>query len=532
MSAKQNRWTPALSTVQIYNKEHLLLFEQWWKELGQLGNIKTYIQDQVLADAAKDCQLFASVSDSEKASLFFPVKEKLNCAIDLLQSFHEVGKNAHSPLLDEPATQQLLQECLDLIKTFYAQVNAALPQIEPKFTFSLSEAEIKSLVQQLYEKHQRTRIGSSLIPQDQIDQSCFNLQTSLNYIQQNFSAIRRTIFSIGRNLFFFASPECPNPFVITTSGKIYLILFDPLNNIGKGSVKRVFRCIDLASKQWVAAIKARTHFPDEDPATQVIFCKKTFFRLLFEGTIMKKLRGHEGIIQVYDMIPFKTSTFPEIFLFEELFEFQDLRQFLRIAIHMREIACSFSTAQQNQIALQLLKVLATIHSFQILHRSIKAANFLLQFDWDPQRLRIALTDFEDGCFLYQLERRKTIRWLSYNDSPEYAKMKLNNEQTDEEIIQCNNTPYDVWDMGLILYQLFLLKYPPWFTIPEEDRTSFIAMLEPSWAKKDVGDHPMAPLILALLNTDPQKRLTAEQALRLLERMLSASSTGNGPDGMV
>ncbi|MBS0650217.1 MAG: protein kinase [Verrucomicrobia bacterium] len=219
------------------------------------------------------------------------------------------------------------------------------------------------------------------------------------------------------------------------------------------------------------------------------------------------------------MIPFQVSSFPELFLFEELFEYEDLNQFLGLAIHGRNRACSLSNDQQNQIVLQLLKTLETIHRSKIVHRSIDAANFFLKFDWDPKLIRITITDFEDSCFLDDIERRKSIRPLSFNHSPEYAKMTLDEQRTDDEIIRCNSTPYDVWDMGLILYQLLLLKYPPWFLIPKEDHTPFIANLAPGWAQDEVGDHPMAPLILGMLEVDPAKRLAAEEALQLAERLI-------------
>lgn len=414
----------------------------------------------------------------------------------------------------------MFKECLDQIKPLYALIDTALSQIESKHHFPLSQEEIESFVQQLREKHQKTKIGSSPITPDQIDQSCNNLQISLHYIRQHFASIRRTLFTVGRNLIYFSTPACPYPFVITTSGKLYLIFFDPLNNIAKGSVKRVFRCIDLESKRWIAAIKATTYFPEDDIATQKAYSTNTFHRLHFEATIFKILQGQEGIMQLYDVMPFQVASFPEIIIFEEMFEFQDLWKFLQIVIYMRDKACFFSSIQQNQIAYLLLKVLATIHRFNILHRSIKAANFLFVFNWDPKLIRIAVTDFEDSCFLNNLERRKTVRLLAYNDSPEYALMKINKHRTEEEIIRCNNTPYDVWDMGIIIYQLFLLKYPPWFSIPIEDQTLFIAKLPPNWAKEDAGDHPMAPLILGLLEIDPQKRLSAEGAVQLFERLIS------------
>ncbi|MBS0652311.1 MAG: hypothetical protein JSR39_02165 [Verrucomicrobia bacterium] len=526
MTSAQVRWAPALSEEQIESARHLPLFEKWWKEEGQLGNIRTYIQSEVLDNTVKECQLFASAPQTEQSSLFFPLKEKLNRAIDLLQIFFEVGKNIKSPLADEPATQLLFKECLDQIKPLYALIDTALPHIESKFSFPLNQDEIESFVQQLRKKHQKTMLGSSPIPPDQIDQSCNNLQISLHYILQHFAAIRRTLLTVGRNLIYFSTPACPNPFAVTTSGKIYLILFDPLNNIGKGTVKRVFRCIDLKSKRWIAAIKATTYFPKEDLATQEAFSTNTFRRLYFEANVLKGLGGQEGIMQLYDILPFQVSSVPEIFIFEELFEFQDLRKFLQIAIHMRDRACFFSTVQQNQIALLLLKVLATIHRSSILHRSIKPDNFLLKFDWDPKLIRVVVTDFEDSCLLKNLERRKTIRPLPYNYSPEYARMKLNEKRTDEEIIQCNNTPFDVWDMGVILYQLFLLKYPPWFSLPIPDQAFFIAKLPSDWAQEDAGEHPIAPLLLGLLEIDPAKRLTAEGAVQLLERLISTQTTEN------
>ncbi|MGE3533619.1 MAG: protein kinase [Parachlamydiales bacterium] len=522
MTVEDIRWSPALSNEQIGKDQRLPLFEKWWKE-EQLENIRTFLQSEVLDYAAQQCKLFASASEAEKASLFFPLKEKLNQAIDLLQIFFETGKKIKPALADESAIQMLLKECLGQIKPLYIQIDASLSQIEAQFSFSLNEKEIESIVQQLHKKLNQPKPGVPPIQQNLIDQTCAKLQLSLQYLTQHFPAIRKTLFTVGRNLIYFSTPACPYPFAITTCKKIYLILFDSLNNIETGSIKKVFRCINLISQQWIAAIKAITYFPEIASDRQGAFRINTFQRLYFEASVFKMLQGQLGIMQLYDIMPFQVSSFPEIFLFEELFEFGDLSKFINIAIYRRDRACCFSNAQQNQIVLKLLKILVTIHRSKIVHRSIKAANFLLKFDWDPKHIRIAITDFEDCCFLDDLERRKSMRSLAIIHSPEYAKMTLNKQRTDEEIIRCNSTPYDVWGMGIILYQFCLLKYPSWFLITQEDPTPFIANLEPGWANKETADHPLAPLILGMLEVDPAKRLTAEQSLELAERIFKSQT---------
>jgi len=102
MTVEDIRWSPALSNEQIGKDQRLPLFEKWWKE-EQLENIRTFLQSEVLDYAAQQCKLFASASEAEKTSLFFPLKEKLNQAIDLLQIFFESGKKIKPALADEAA---------------------------------------------------------------------------------------------------------------------------------------------------------------------------------------------------------------------------------------------------------------------------------------------------------------------------------------------------------------------------------------------------------------------------------------------
>ena len=210
--------------------------------------------------------------------------------------------------------------------------------------------------------------------------------------------------------------------------------------------------------------------------------------ILNEIEILKKL-DHPKILKIVDFY----STLKKYYIITEYCPEGELfNEIIKVG--------KFDEGQAAFIINQILKAIAYCHKNNIIHRDIKPENLMITNREKNGCLQVKLIDFGTAKIFEKGHQENKYVGSSYYMAPEIIKRKY-----DEKC--------DLWSIGVILY-ILLTGRPP-FDGNDDDE-----ILEN--VKKGVYDKWAYPfpllsahakdLIFKLLQYDPKKRLSAEQAL--------------------
>lgn len=158
----------------------------------------------------------------------------------------------------------------------------------------------------------------------------------------------------------------------------------------------------------------------------------------------------------------------------------------------------FTEADASALARQMLSAIHYVHSLQIVHRDIKAENFLFKQKEDPSPL--LLIDF--GMATRLVDNDKILTQLC--GSPHYVAPELIRRQYRFQV--------DMWALGVMIYLMLFGKYP----FEAQDHKTIVQQIlktEPDYAKGTVRPSPLAvDFMKRLLAKNPERRMTAAEAL--------------------
>ena len=255
-----------------------------------------------------------------------------------------------------------------------------------------------------------------------------------------------------------------------------------LDKLGSGSFGKVFLAQNKYTKEKVAMKEI----------------KKSNKDLLSDGEIkdeidILKSLDHPDIVRIIESFNTKDS----YVLVTEYCEGGELYDQVRNQLSETQIAVIFK---------QLLSGLAYLHSHNIVHRDLKLENILIQEiekskTTGEDLFNIKIIDFGTARIFDNKKKPQSIVGSSYYIAPEVLNQKYGKE--------C-----DLWSVGVILY-MFIVGHAPFDGCDDEEITGNIQKGiykkdDKRWKKasKEVKD-----LIQKLLIYNPQKRLTALQALK-------------------
>ncbi|MCW2896269.1 MAG: Calcium/calmodulin-dependent protein kinase type beta chain [Actinomycetia bacterium] len=254
--------------------------------------------------------------------------------------------------------------------------------------------------------------------------------------------------------------------------------------IGKGGMGVVWQGHDELLDRDVA-VKEIIWPPHLTEQEQQVACR----RATREAQVAGRL-SHRNVVRIYDIV--QQDGHPCIVM--EFLPYKSLREILNEEGPL-------PPARAAQIGLGVLGALSAAHAEGILHRDVKPANILVGPDG-----RVVLTDFG-------IARAADSPTLTADGavlgSPSYiAPERARGGQSGA------GAPGDLWGLGASLYAA-VEGHPPF------ERNSALATLTAVVADEpDQAKHagPLEPVISGLLRKDPEQRLGAAEAERLLRRV--------------
>ncbi|GGV35406.1 serine/threonine protein kinase [Streptomyces griseoflavus] len=263
--------------------------------------------------------------------------------------------------------------------------------------------------------------------------------------------------------------------------------------IGRGGMGVVWRATDQLLGRSVAV--KELPFDDTLSAAEA---RRQRDRTLREARALAQL-SHPNIIVVHDVV--EDGERPYIVL--ELIEGPSLAD--RIAV-----LGPVDAAEAARIGVDLLGALRAAHASGVLHRDLKPANVLLEDGTD----RVLLTDFG----IAQVSGSTTLTESgSFVGSPEYtAPERMSGARTGAES--------DLWSLGALLCAALSGESP----FRRDSLSGVLHAVVVDEIRPPVEAGPILPVVRGLLERDPDRRLDADGAERMLRAFLA---TGRTPESV-
>ncbi|KES03805.1 serine/threonine protein kinase [Streptomyces toyocaensis] len=259
--------------------------------------------------------------------------------------------------------------------------------------------------------------------------------------------------------------------------------------IGRGGMGVVWRATDQLLGRGVAVKELPF-----DETLSAAEARRQRDRTLREARALAQL-SHPNIIVVHDVV--EDDERPYIVL--ELIEGPSLAD--RIAAEG-----PVDAAEAARIGVDLLGALRAAHTAGVLHRDLKPANVLLEDDTD----RVVLTDFG----IAQVSGSTTLTETgSFVGSPEYtAPERMSGARTGPEA--------DLWSLGALLCTALSGESP----FRRDSLSGILHAVVVDEIRPPAEAGPILPVVRGLLERDPDRRLDADGAERMLTAFLVTGRT--------
>ncbi|MFI9728224.1 serine/threonine-protein kinase [Streptomyces sp. NPDC052092] len=259
--------------------------------------------------------------------------------------------------------------------------------------------------------------------------------------------------------------------------------------LGRGGMGVVWRATDQLLGRGVAV----KELPFDETLTAAD-ARRQRDRTLREARALAQL-SHPNIIVVHDVV--EDNERPYIVL--ELIDGPSLAD--RIAADG-----PVGAAEAARIGVDLLGALRAAHTAGVLHRDLKPANVLLENGTD----RVLLTDFG----IAQMPGSTTLTESGmFVGSPEYtAPERMSGARTGPES--------DLWSLGALLCEALSGESP----FRRDSLSGVLHAVVVDEIRPPAQAGPILPVVLGLLERDPDRRLDADRAERMLRAFLATGRT--------
>lgn len=205
---------------------------------------------------------------------------------------------------------------------------------------------------------------------------------------------------------------------------------------------------------------------------------------------------------------------------------------------------TLESIERKQVFEDLVKAIAHMHRHGLIHRDLKLANIFLHRE-EEGALKIKVGDMSSLCRTSDLEKRKDFISTVSIVSPDLAKVAIDLvDEADESdsdssfdprrdstipqlgevelaairtLVQQNTTlALDAWSLGCILHELLTQNKFPWsYTFNQREVLQEIRGLGDDWLPEPEDRNSPNYLVWRLLQVDPTRRLTLEEAETML-----------------
>ncbi|MBI3236447.1 MAG: serine/threonine-protein kinase, partial [Chlamydiales bacterium] len=322
-----------------------------------------------------------------------------------------------------------------------------------------------------------------------------------------------------RSLYFTRFPNLNFSFIYSSKGMQYVVMDVMGFMLGQGQFRIVSRCAELQTGTLHALIKPKTltfakTITEEMKQTH----ERYFIDSWRESDIISHIGAPSGVVEIRERMAFEFEGIHHLFLIEKRYENGSLQDYFNKVIGMLSKEDMFDPDTTYSCALQLLTGLVHIHKAQIIHRDIKPANVLCDFT-DPSKPAFAICDFGLACTSIEKKLHQELSCSPLFSAPEYAKAVLLFATDEMALGDAVSPKLDVWSLGVVFYLLFFVEMIPWWQDLEGDSDTLIhqvleklSHLSYPWIPSQFHKHRCYPLIERMLDPNPEKRWTAQEAL--------------------
>lgn len=515
------------------------LYESFFLEGGTLPLLIEHVWQKNLHTLSAELELLSQALDEdfEKKYLnlrrsLFEAKKLFTLQMEYAKKIHAVdlptGQQAEAAILfcDNLLTRSLafLPKVQKLRQRLFHPLANSLEQIESSLHAIIFQEFQKKIIH-LMEFQMASLVFSKILKE--LKQAILCIETH----RQDWDAI---VLEKARSI-YITPKDCPYPLIYTPEGKIYNVPIHVEHCIGFGSGKYAARTFELEGGSLHALIRPRTKDRYiEGSQNEEAFALSNSRKIWQEAKLLKKLQGAEGIIQLHELFVFPIGNKLEFFEIMELIEGDNLSALASSKI--------LSEQDKMQIAQDLLSGLVSLSEKGIIHRDIKTENVLIDFSHSSAKAKII--DFNLACEIDDSIKKSKAQFNAFYCAPEYAQALIAQDLQDSEQLTSVMTPkLDVWAIGCLLYQLLLDGHLPWLDIeitpPDMDgwtesekkkqelseiytyqkkMLSMISSLPETWLDTQHDKHPLYPLIASMLSTNPEKRISSQEALSCFLRI--------------
>ncbi|MFD3614831.1 serine/threonine-protein kinase [Streptomyces sp. NPDC058676] len=256
-----------------------------------------------------------------------------------------------------------------------------------------------------------------------------------------------------------------------------------VERIGSGGMGTVWRAVDELVGREVAVKQPRLPGDPEDESHQ-----RAAHRLYREARAAARV-DHPSAVTIHDVVAEEEDGLPWIVM--ELVRGESLHDMLQRG--------PVEPAESARIGLAVLGALRAAHSVGIVHRDVKPANVLL-----GRHRRVVLTDF--GIAHVQGEESLTMTGEFVGSLEFIAPERMSGRGGPA------GPASDLWSLGVLLYAAVEGRPPFRRTTLESTLAAILAADTPE--PKQAG--PLGPIIVRLLEKDPERRPDASEVAVALE----------------